>query len=110
MKYCTHCGKELLDEAVICPHCGCRAESNNSAINKNDLFVVIKIFMLIGCIAVTAGTFLVGLAWTLPMTLSLWRRLDNREPIGVGFKICTLLFVNMIAGILLLIVDTETYQ
>ena len=21
MKYCTHCGKELLDEAVICPNC-----------------------------------------------------------------------------------------
>lgn len=23
MKYCTHCGKELLDEAVICVGCGC---------------------------------------------------------------------------------------
>lgn len=23
MKYCVHCGKELLDEAVICPGCGC---------------------------------------------------------------------------------------
>ena len=23
MKYCTKCGKELLDEAVICPGCGC---------------------------------------------------------------------------------------
>ncbi|MBO7394077.1 MAG: zinc-ribbon domain-containing protein, partial [Abditibacteriota bacterium] len=23
MKYCRQCGKELLDEAVICPHCGC---------------------------------------------------------------------------------------
>ncbi len=23
MKYCSHCGKELLDEAVICPNCGC---------------------------------------------------------------------------------------
>ena len=22
MKYCTHCGKELLDEAVICIGCG----------------------------------------------------------------------------------------
>lgn len=26
MKYCTHCGKELLDEAVICPSCGCRVD------------------------------------------------------------------------------------
>ena len=23
MKYCTKCGNELLDEAVICPKCGC---------------------------------------------------------------------------------------
>ena len=23
MKYCTKCGKELRDEAVICPGCGC---------------------------------------------------------------------------------------
>ena len=24
MKYCSKCGEELLEEAVICPHCGCR--------------------------------------------------------------------------------------
>lgn len=23
MKYCSHCGKEVFEEAVICPHCGC---------------------------------------------------------------------------------------
>lgn len=23
MKFCTHCGKELFEEAVICPGCGC---------------------------------------------------------------------------------------
>ena len=23
MKYCTHCGKQLLDEAVLCVGCGC---------------------------------------------------------------------------------------
>lgn len=23
MKYCSHCGQEIMDEAVICPHCGC---------------------------------------------------------------------------------------
>lgn len=27
MKYCTHCGKEILDEAVICVGCGCAVES-----------------------------------------------------------------------------------
>lgn len=23
MKFCSHCGKEIEDEAVICVHCGC---------------------------------------------------------------------------------------
>lgn len=23
MKYCAKCGKELMDEAIICPNCGC---------------------------------------------------------------------------------------
>lgn len=26
MKYCSKCGNELFDEAVICPKCGCSAE------------------------------------------------------------------------------------
>lgn len=29
MKYCTHCGKELLDEAVICVGCGCPVANQN---------------------------------------------------------------------------------
>ena len=23
MKYCRECGKEIIEEAVICPYCGC---------------------------------------------------------------------------------------
>ena len=29
MKYCSKCGNELFDEAVICPKCGCPAENVN---------------------------------------------------------------------------------
>ena len=29
MKYCTHCGNELLDDAVICPKCGCAVANAN---------------------------------------------------------------------------------
>lgn len=29
MKYCTHCGKELFDEAVICVGCGCPVAGTN---------------------------------------------------------------------------------
>ena len=35
MKYCTHCGKELLDEAVICVGCGCPVNSQNARTANN---------------------------------------------------------------------------
>ena len=30
MKFCQHCGKEILDEAVICPGCGCSVQVTKS--------------------------------------------------------------------------------
>lgn len=38
MKYCTHCGKELLDEAVICIGCGCAVGGqNNQTVNNKSV-------------------------------------------------------------------------
>lgn len=42
------------------------------------------------------------LAWVIPMSIIILKKMKNKEPIGVGLKICTLIFVNTIAGILLL--------
>lgn len=40
MKYCVHCGKELLDEAVICPGCGCETGYRRLApARKTDYWV-----------------------------------------------------------------------
>ena len=47
MKYCSKCGNELFDEAVICPKCGCATgdinqknikakNTNQSQINKSQ--------------------------------------------------------------------------
>ena len=37
MKYCSHCGAELLDEAVICPKCGCSCKANKvNSINSGE--------------------------------------------------------------------------
>lgn len=30
MKFCQHCGKEIMEEAVICPGCGCSVQSGNN--------------------------------------------------------------------------------
>ena len=41
MKYCSKCGKEIMDEAVICVHCGCqvsdRATQNNGQQTVNPM-------------------------------------------------------------------------
>ena len=34
MKYCTHCGNELDDEAVICVKCGCPTEKYNMPVQN----------------------------------------------------------------------------
>lgn len=39
MKYCTKCGAELLDEAVICPNCGCSATPPQPQKDTNGMAV-----------------------------------------------------------------------
>ena len=35
MKYCSKCGKEIMDEAVVCPFCGCSVAPIPTADNKD---------------------------------------------------------------------------
>ncbi len=101
MKFCQKCGKEIAEEAVICPGCGCAVEQKKAENGGNDgLAVAAKIFLILGCIA--QGWLLLPLAWCLPITISVCNRMKRNEPVGTGLKVCSLLFVNTIAGILLL--------
>ena len=86
------------------------------------------VFMIIGCVFsplsglysyLTAepglGVFALGeliggflcLAWCIPMTIHFARKLKNGESVGTAFKVCTLLFVNIIAGILMFCMPKE---
>ena len=72
MKYCTHCGKELLDEAVICVGCGCAVagqqtlKMNNSVADSNTLLNTLSqrlntngiIWLVIGVLQILGGIFL----------------------------------------------------
>lgn len=66
MKYCSKCGKELMDETVFCPGCGCKAKEENfqnpvvspaNAINeksnKKKLLLIIPAAVL-GVVAILA--------------------------------------------------------
>ena len=126
--YCKNCGNQVDDRAVICTQCGCLTDfgeklnfnqnpqqheerptttqvqqsnqTNTASSNEDTLGLVAKILMIVS--TVLTGLYIIPLAWMLPMTLSLSNKLNNKEPISVGFKICILLFGNTIAGILLL--------
>lgn len=98
--FCANCGEQISDNAYICPHCGCKVQNERASNNKNTLLTVAKIFMIIS--TVLSGIYLIPLAWCIPMTISLSRKINNGEKISTGFKICVLLFVNLVAGILLL--------
>lgn len=68
----------------------------------NSMNTVIKVFMILSCVF-GACFYLIPLAWRVPMTVHAFKKLDAGEPIGTGFKVCTLLFVGLIPGILLLV-------
>lgn len=52
MKYCTHCGAQLLDEAVFCPKCGCAASRKNLEpdVPSTGLNVLAFLFPIVGLI------------------------------------------------------------
>lgn len=146
MKYCSKCGKELFDEAIICPGCGCYAtptpstftqkyetphsppKMNNckncnlvlpegmvicpicgnytqtiatpAAKSKSNLKTAAKVLMIIS--TVILGLYIIPLAWCLPMTIIYCNKVNNNKPIGTGFKICSLIFVSLVGGILML--------
>ena len=88
MKYCTHCGAQIDDAAVVCPKCGCATEefnANSAAVaaeKDSTLNTVIKVFMVLGCIATC--WCLIPLAWTIPMTVSFFNRVRDGRKVGVG--------------------------
>lgn len=118
MKYCSKCGKQIEDNNEFCPYCGAKTDStasvaqeatNNSSDSKekqmNALQLISFIFMILSC--VSCGFFLIPLCWMIPMTVIYYKSVKEGKPISVAFKVCTLLFVNLLSGILML-VDEET--
>lgn len=132
MKYCENCGAELLDDAVMCPNCGAiqdnqaygsangtvQSHTNSSNSTLKTVAFVFMIISLAGCVLssltsiglavvdpigfVDVIAYLVPLAWSIPMTIKVYKARKNNEPLSTGFKVCTLIFVNLVAGILLL--------
>ena len=107
MKSCNQCNTMLADDVKMCPNCGCNVATSAATQQNTKMVALVRAFMIVGCVLTSVYGFFVPICWTLPMTLTLLKKLDRNEPIGMAFKICTLLFCSTIAGILLLCMDTQ---
>lgn len=46
MKYCSHCGVQVFDEAVVCPNCGCAIASKDSSLDLPSTGLNILSFLI----------------------------------------------------------------
>lgn len=116
MKYCIKCGTKMEDDVEFCPKCNTPAKLTHghhsdeaepyNVDTSNSYDAKIKFFMILKTILL--GLALIPLFWCIPMTASISRRLEHHEKINVGFKICVLLFVSIVAGIMLFARKEET--
>ena len=114
MKYCKNCGAELPDDALYCPKCGQKQAEGapyeaekveRLTKNEDNLGQLAYIFMLI-C-TIISGFAILPLCWTIPMTIHVSRCVNEGRKVGIGFAVCSLLFVSMIGGIFLLVREMD---
>ena len=69
--------------------------------SKKTLRLVAFILNLITTIGI--GWTLIPLAWMIPMTVHSWGVYKNTKQNTVAFGVCTLIFVNIVSGVLLIV-------
>lgn len=59
MKFCSHCGKEIMDEAVVCTNCGCSVEGKQPSKQQDEhaksqataaIMIIAAIALILGAI------------------------------------------------------------
>ena len=108
--YCSHCGASLNPGDTFCPKCGARTSGTShyatsvaraDAPNYTACTTVGFVFMVITTVFVGFAIF--PLIWMIPMCVHINHCQANNAKMGLAFKICVLLFGNLISGILLLV-------
>ena len=131
MKKCPVCGSANFDMSTVCERCQHPlGEEIPVVIPNKGLKIAAKIFLLIGMFGYWAIFLSAFLCWTISlflsspeftiaslgamvlylgfavlatfMTKSYIRKSASGLRVGIGFKVCTMLLVNWIAGILML--------
>ncbi len=64
-------------------------------------------FILSVLTTVACAMFIIPLAWMIPMTVHTWGIYQGNKNNTVAFGVCTLIFLNLVSGILLLVSTKE---
>ena len=92
-----------MEEAVICPKCGCAIEETVKADAKSSsLTAMARIWMIIGTVATCLSLYFIPIVWCLPMTIYYFNKTKKGEKVSTGFKVCALLFVSLPGGVIML--------
>jgi len=73
--------------------------------SDQTLCLVAFIFNVISCVGF--GWLLIPLAWMIPMTVISWGIYKGTKRNTTAFGVCTLLFVDLVAGICLLVAQKD---
>ena len=83
------------------------AQAASYPMTKQDetLRLINGILCILSCIAICWAV--IPLAWAIPMTVHSWGIYKGTKPNTTAFGVCTLIFVNIIGGILLLVSNKD---
>lgn len=72
-------------------------------VSQQDATLRLVAFILALISTITAGFMIIPLAWMIPMTVMTWGIYKGKRPNTVAFGVCSLIFLNVVGGILLLV-------
>lgn len=76
-------------------------------VSPQDTTLRLVAFILALISTITMGFAVIPLAWMIPMTVMTWQIYKGKRANTVGFDVCSLIFLNLVSGILLLVSTKE---
>lgn len=73
------------------------------AMSETDRTMRLVAFVFCIISTVCAAMLIIPLAWMIPMSIRSWKIYKGTKPNTTGFGVCTLIFVSLVSGILLLV-------